>query len=55
MGDSLHEMRLPEPRVAVEEERVVDLPRCLRRGMRGRGGELVRLSDDEVVERVAVA
>ena len=55
VGDRLHEVRLAEPGVAVDEERVVDLAGRLGDGMGGRGGELVRLSDDEVVERVSLA
>jgi hypothetical protein len=53
VGDGLHEVRLAEPRVAVDEQRVVDLPRRLRRPLRGRRRHVVRLADDEVVERVA--
>ena len=53
--DGLHEVRLAESGVAVDEERVVDLAGRLGDGVRGGGGELVRLSDDEVVERVSIA
>ena len=53
--DGLHEVCLAEPGVAVDEERVVDLAGRLRDGVRGGGRELVRLSDDEVVERVSIA
>ena len=53
--DGLHEVRLAESGVAVDEERVVDLAGRLGDGVGGGGGELVRLSDDEVVERVPIA
>ena len=53
--DGLHEVRLAESGVAVDEERVVDLAGRLGDGVGGGGGELVRLSDDEVVERVSIA
>ena len=53
--DGLHEVRLAESGVAVDEERVVDLAGGLADGVSGSGGELVRLSDDEVVERVSIA
>ena len=55
VGDGLHQVRLAESRVAVDEERVVDLARGLGYGVRRCGGELVRLADHEVVERVAIA
>ena len=55
VGDGLHEVRLAESGVAVDEERVVDLAGRLGDGVCGGGGELVRLSDDEVVERVSIA
>ena len=55
MGDRLHQVRLAESGVAVDEERVVDLPGRLGDGVGGGGGELVRLADDEVVERVSIA
>ena len=55
VGDRLHEVGLAEPGVAVDEERVVDLAGRLGDGVGGGGGELVRLADDEVVERVALA
>ena len=53
--DGLHEVGLAESGVAVDEERVVDLAGRLADGVGGGGGELVRLSDDEVVERVSIA
>ena len=53
--DRLHQVGLAESGVAVDEEGVVDLAGGLGDGVGGGGGELVRLSDDEVVERVAIA
>ena len=52
MRDGLHQMRLPESRRAVNEERVVRLARRFGDGVcRGRG-ELVRLADHERLETV---
>ena len=51
-GDRLEKMRLPEPRPAVDEERVVRLRRRLCDRQRRRVGEAVGRPDDEVVERV---
>src|SRR5262249_20951070 len=52
MPDGIHQMRLAEPKAAVDEERVVVIPWLrgdrLARGVR----ELVRGSDDEVGKRV---
>ena len=53
--DRLHQVCFAEPGVAVDEERVVDLSGGLGAGVGGGCRELVRLSDDEVVERVPIA
>ena len=53
VGDGLHEVRLAESGVAVDEERVVDLAGRLGGGLSGGGGDVVGLADDELVERVA--
>ncbi len=50
--DGMEEVGLPQPRLAVDEERVVVTPGLLGHGERRHVGELVRLPDDEVVERV---
>ena len=52
--DGLHQVRLAEPRVAVDEERVIQFAGrlCGRDG--GRGGEFVALADHEVLKRVAL-
>ena len=39
--DALHQVRLAQPRVAVNEERVVDLAGRLRGGLRGGGCDVV--------------
>ena len=52
--DGLHEVGLAEAGRTVDEERVVLLPGRFGDGVRGGGGELVRLADDEVIEGVAV-
>ena len=54
MADGLHQVGLAEPGGAVDEERVVGLAGRLGDGVRGGGGELVRLADDEGVEGVAL-
>src|SRR5262249_46530105 len=53
--DGLHEVRLAEAGVAVDEERVVDLAWCLGYGVRGGGRKLVRLTNDEVIKSVSIA
>src|SRR6185437_837880 len=53
--DRLHEVRLAEPGVTVNEEGVVDLARRGGNGLCGRRGKLVRLADDEILKRVARA
>ena len=52
LRDGLEQVRLAEPRAAVDEERVVRLRRRLGDGERGRVGEAVRRADHERVERV---
>src|SRR2546421_4553091 len=54
VGDRLHEVRLAEAGGAVDEKRVVGLAGRLRDGVRGCRGQLVRLADDEGLERVAL-
>src|SRR5690606_18127823 len=54
VSDGLHEVRLAQPRVAVNEQRVVEAPGGLRYGMRRCISQLVRLSNNEVVEGVAL-
>jgi len=53
-GDRLHQVRLAESRGAVDEERIVGLAGCLSDRVRGRRGELVRLSDHERLEGVSL-
>src|SRR6478752_2001704 len=53
--DSLHQMRLTKTCIAVEEERVIHAPWCLRDSMGGCSRELVRLTYDKVVERISLA
>ena len=48
----MQQVRLAEPGVPVDEERVVGLRRRLGDRERGRVGEAVRGADDEGVERV---
>ena len=55
VGDRLHEVCFAESGVAVDEEGVVDFAWGLGAGVRGGGGELVRLTDDEVVKRISIA
>ena len=55
VGDGLHEVRLAESGVAVQEERVVDLAGGLGDGVSGGGRELVGIANDKVLERVSVA
>ena len=55
MCHGLHEVCLAESRIAVEKERVVDLARRLSDSLGGRGRELVRFADDEMLERVSLA
>jgi len=52
--DGLHEVGLPQPGVAIDEERVVDLAWGLADGVRRGGCELVGFPDDEVLERVPI-
>ena len=52
--DRLHQVRLAEPRRPVDEQRVVGLPGGFRDGVGRRGGQLVRLADDEALEGVAL-
>ena len=54
VGDGLHQVGLAEPGGAVDEERVVGLAGRLGGRVRGGGGELVGLADDEGVEGVAL-
>ncbi|MEI2721820.1 MAG: hypothetical protein V9E87_17180 [Gemmatimonadales bacterium] len=54
MGNGLHEVRLAEAGRSVDEEGVVLLPRRFGDGVRGGGGQFVRLADDEMAEGVAV-
>src|SRR5262249_50335050 len=51
----LHQVRLAEPGGAVDEQRVVDLAWGLSNCVSRSSGELVGLSDDKIVERIAVA
>src|SRR3970282_2620688 len=46
--------RLPQAAPAVDEERIVAVPRIVGHGDGGRVGELVSRPDDEAVERVPV-
>jgi hypothetical protein len=55
VGDGLHQVGLAESGSAVEKEGVVVFAGRLRDGLGGGGGELVRFSDDKVVERVSGA
>ena len=52
MTDGVQEVGLAEAGVAVDEERVVGLGRCLGHGDRRGVGESVGSADDEVVEAV---
>ncbi len=54
VGDGLHQVGLSEAGGAIDEERVIRLARRFgdRRG--GRGGELVGLADDEMVESISI-
>ena len=51
MANGVEHVRLAEPRVAVDEERVVDLARLLRHGHAGGVREAVARADDERPER----
>jgi len=51
--DRVHQVGLAEAHAAVQEERVVGMPRALGHGERRRVGEPVGRPDDEVRERVA--
>ena len=53
VGDRRQQVRLSEPERAVDEERVVALPRRLHDGLRRLEGTRVALADDEGVEREA--
>ena len=53
VADRVEEVRLAEPRLAVDEERVVGLGRHLGDGERGGVPEPVAVADDELVEGVA--
>ena len=55
IADRAHQVRLAEPRAAVDEERIVREPRWLGDGVRRRHGESIRRADDEVVEPVCRA
>lgn len=50
--DRLHEMRLPEPGGAVEEERVIGLPGGLGHSHRRRRGKVIGLADYEGLKGV---
>ncbi len=52
MPHRLHQVRLAEPGLAVEEQRVVRVARGRRHGLGGRRGEVVVRPDHEVVEDV---
>ncbi len=54
MRDRLHEVGLAQPGGAVDEQWVVSAPGGLGHGVRGGGGQLVRLADDEALEGVAL-
>ena len=51
LADCLEQMRLAESNAAMDEERVVGLPRELRHREGGGVGEAVRVADDELAER----
>jgi hypothetical protein len=52
VADRVEQMGLAEPRLAVQEKRVVGLGGQLRHGERSRVGEAVALADHELVEAV---
>jgi len=53
VSDRADEVRLAEPRAAVDEQRVVREPGLLRHGARGRHRQTVGRPGDEVLEAVA--
>ena len=53
VADGVHQVRLAQPHAAVQEERVVGVPRPLGHRQGGRVGQAVGRADDEVGERVA--
>src|SRR5690242_19823475 len=54
MADGLHQVSLAESSRSVDEERVVEFARSFGYGVGGGGGELVGLTDDEVLEGIAL-
>ncbi len=52
MTDRVEQVRLTEPRVAINKQRIVRLGRCLGDGHRRRVWEPVAVADDERLEDV---